>query len=226
MAPKGSCNWMGKATARAKMSTSVINQHLSLVRGCIKGFISEHIQGLIQIYDICATKYETSWDMFYDIHCFDSVTTGSCSQFQLMWLHRRSRWSPFLEWWAVCSSYMGQMFDKTCNKMINRRWDNPCAFGDQVDRSKLQITNKEKLILTSAIFSWHGSDDLQAMIEPQWSLQYRPVDVLAARPLNRYQIIDGDDDNENFANLRESSGTCSRHGNCKDKDDSEGEGDM
>jgi hypothetical protein len=36
------------------------------------------------------------------------------------------------------------MFDKTRDQMKNWRWDNPRAFGDQVDRSKLQSTSSEK----------------------------------------------------------------------------------
>jgi hypothetical protein len=43
--------------------------------------------------------------------------------------------SPLREWWAIFRSYMGQMFDKTRDQMNNWIWDNPGAFGDQVDRS-------------------------------------------------------------------------------------------
>ncbi|KAF8247116.1 hypothetical protein K440DRAFT_310592 [Wilcoxina mikolae CBS 423.85] len=51
MAPKGSRKGKGKATAGAKMPTSVINRRLSLDRDRIKGFISEHIRGLIRIWE-------------------------------------------------------------------------------------------------------------------------------------------------------------------------------
>jgi hypothetical protein len=135
MAPKGSRKGKGKATARAKMPTLVINRRLSLDRNRIKGFISEHICGLIQIYIVCGVKDERAWDLFYDIISLHPVTTRHFSQFQLMWPHRRSRSSPFREWWAAFRSYMGQMFHNTCDQMNNWRWDNPCAFGDQVDRS-------------------------------------------------------------------------------------------
>jgi len=58
MAPKGSRKGRGKATARAKMPTSVINRRLWLDQDCMKGFISEHICGLIQIYNLCGVKDE------------------------------------------------------------------------------------------------------------------------------------------------------------------------
>ena len=57
-----------------------------------------------------------------------------------MWPHRRSRSSPFQEWWVAFHSYMGQMFDKTRDQMNNWSWDIPCAFGNQVNRSNLQTT--------------------------------------------------------------------------------------
>jgi len=113
MAPKGSSKGKGEATARAKMPTSVINRRLSLDRDRIKEFISEHIRGLIRIYNVCGVKDERAWDLFYDIIFLDPVTTCHFSQFQLMWRHRRSWSSPFRERWAAFRSYMGQMFDKT-----------------------------------------------------------------------------------------------------------------
>jgi hypothetical protein len=39
---------------------------------------------------------------------------------------------------------MGQMFQKTRDEMKNLRWDNPHAFGDQVDRSNAQKTSLGK----------------------------------------------------------------------------------
>jgi len=98
MAPKGSCKEMGKATARAKMPTSVINRRLSLNRDRKKVFISEHICGLIRIYNVCGVKDERAWDLFYDIIFLDTVMTHHLSQFQLLWPQRRSRSSPFREW--------------------------------------------------------------------------------------------------------------------------------
>ena len=94
MAPTGSRKGKGNATARAKMPTSVINRHLSLDRDRIQAFISEHINGLIPIYNVCSLNNERAWDLFYDIIFLDLVTTRQFSQFQLMWPHRRSRSSP------------------------------------------------------------------------------------------------------------------------------------
>jgi hypothetical protein len=82
MALKGSSK--GKGKARAKMLTSVINRRLSLDRDHIQGFISEHICGLIQIYNVYGIKNERAWDLFYDIIFLDPVTTRYFSQFQLM----------------------------------------------------------------------------------------------------------------------------------------------
>jgi len=151
MAPKGSLKGKGKATARAKMPTSVINRHLSLDRDRIRGFILEHIRGLIWIYIVCGVKDERAWDFFNDINFLDPVTTHHISQFQLMWPHRRSRSLPFREWWVVLRSYMGHMFDKTCDQINNWRWDNPRAFGDQLDRSNPLPTAWERLNAPASI---------------------------------------------------------------------------
>jgi len=101
MAPKGSRKGKGKATARAKMPTSVKNRRLWLDQDRIKGFISEHIRGLTQIYNVSGVKDARAWDLFYDIIFLVPVATRHVSQFQLMWPHRRSRSSPFREWWAA-----------------------------------------------------------------------------------------------------------------------------
>jgi hypothetical protein len=101
MAPKGSRIEKGKATARAKMPTSVINRRLSVNRDRLKGFISDHSCGLIWIYNVCGVKDERAWDLFYDIIFLDPVTTCHFSQFQLMWPHLSSRCSLFREWWAA-----------------------------------------------------------------------------------------------------------------------------
>jgi len=164
MAPKGSSK--GKGKARAKMRISVINRRLSLDRECIQDAISEHIRGLIRIYNLCGVKDERAWDLFYGIIFLDPVTTRHFSRFQRMWPHSRSRSSPFREWWPAFRSYMGQMFDKTRNQMNNWRWDNHCAFGDQVDHSNQQTTSSGKVQRTGVLFSWYGSDDVRAKIEP------------------------------------------------------------
>jgi hypothetical protein len=179
MAPKGSRKRKRKATARAKMPTSVIDRRLSLDWVCILGFISEDIRGLIWIYNVCGVKDAWAWDLFYDIFFLDPVTTRHFSQFQLMWPHRRSRSSPFREWWAAFRSYIGQMFDKTRYQMNNWRWDNPCAPGDQVDHSNPQTTSSGKVKCTGERFSWYGSDDLRAKIQPPRYRQSKPGDFLA-----------------------------------------------
>jgi len=221
----GSRKGKGKATTRAKMPTSVINRHLSLDRDRIKGFISEHICGLIPIYNVCGIKNERAWDLFYDIIFLDPVTTRHFSQFQLMWLHRRSGSLPFREWWAAFRSYMGQMFEKTRNQMNNWRWDNPRAFWDQVNRSNPQSTSSEKVKHTGEHFSWYGSDDLRAKIEPPSCRLYKPGDFLAVRPLNWDEIIDENDDDDNWADPGAPSGVRSRPNDGNDNDDSEGEED-
>jgi len=223
MAPKGSSK--GKGKARAKMPTSVLNRRLLLDRDRINGFISEHIRGLIRIYNVCGVKDKSACDLFYDIIFFDPVTTRHFSQCQLMWPQRRSSSSPFREWWAAFRSYMGQMFDKTRDQMNNWRWDNPHAFGDQVDHSNLQTTSSKKVKRTGERFSWYGSHDLREKIEPPTCRQYKPGDFLAIRPLNWDEIIDEDDDDENWADHGSPSGGRSRPGNGNGNDNGEGEED-
>jgi hypothetical protein len=81
MAPKGSRKGKGKATARAKMPTSVINRRLSLDQDRIKEFILEYILGLIQIYNVCGVKDERTWNLVYGMIFLDPVTTRHYSQF-------------------------------------------------------------------------------------------------------------------------------------------------
>jgi hypothetical protein len=226
MAPKGSRKGKGKVTARAKMPTSVINRRLSFDRDRIKGFISEHICGLIRIFNVCGVKDERAWDLFYDIIILDPVTTCHFSQFQLMWPHRRRRSSPFREWWAAFRSYMGQIFNKTRDQMNNWRWDNPHAFGDQVDRSNPLTTSSGKVKRTGGRFSWYGRDDLRAKIEPPSYRQYKPSDFLAVKPRNWNDIIVEDDDDENWADPGAPRGGRSRPGDDNDNDDGEVEEDM
>jgi len=223
MAPKGSRN--GKGKAKAKMLTSVINRRLSLDRDCIQGFILEHIRGLTRIYNVCGVKDERAWDLFYDIIFLDPVTTRHFSQFQLMWPHRRSRSSPFSEWWAAFRSYMGQMFDKTRDQMKNWRWDNPRAFGDQVNHSNLQTTSSGKVQRTGERFSWYGNNDPTVKIEPPSCRQYKRGKFLAVRPLNWDEIIDEDDDDGNWADPGAPSSGRSHPGDGNDNDDGEGEAD-
>jgi len=223
MAPKGSSK--GKGKARAKMPTSGINRRLSLDWDRIREFISELIRELIWIYNVCGVKNERAWDLLYDIIFLDPVTTRHFSQFQLMWPHRRSRSSPFREWCAAFRSYMGQMFDKTRDQMNNWRCDNPRAFGDQVDRSNPQTTSSGKVKCTSERFSWYGSDDHRAKMEPPSCRQYTPGDFLAVRPLDWDVIIDEDDDDDNWADPGAPSGGRSRPGDGNHNDNGESEED-
>jgi len=205
------------------MPTLVINRLLSLDQDHIKGFISELIRGLVWIYNVCGVKNEMAWDLFYDIIFLDPVTTHHFSQFQLMRPHRRSRSSPFQAWWATFRSYMGQMFDKTRDQMNNGRWDNPGAFGDQVDRSNPQTTSSGKVERTCERFSWYGSDDLRAKIERPSCRQYKPDDFLAVRPLNWDVIIEEDDDDDNWAVPGGPTSGRSRPGDGNDNDEDESE---
>jgi len=120
---------------------------------------------------------------------------------------------------------MGQMFDKTRDQMNNWRWDNPRAFGDQVDRSNPQTTSSGMVKRASERFSWYGSDDLRAKIEPPNCRQYEPGDFLAIRPLNWPEMIDKADDDENWADPGLLCGGRSRPDDDNDNDDSEGEED-
>jgi hypothetical protein len=178
MAPKGSRKGKGKATARATMPTSVINNRLTLLRDRVQGFIPDHILGFIRIYNDCGIMDGGAWDLFYDIIFLDPVTTHHFSQFQLIWPQHRSRSSPFREWWAAFRSFMGQMFDKTRDQINNWRLVNPHAFGDQVDRSNPQTTSLGEVKRTGEHISWYGSDDLRAKIESQRCRQYKPGDFL------------------------------------------------
>jgi hypothetical protein len=117
------------------------------------------------------------------------------------------------------------MFDKTCDQMNNWRWDNPSVFGDQVDRSNPQTTSSGKVISTGEHFAWYGSNDLRAMIEPPSCQQFKPGDFLGVRPLNWDEIIDEDDDDENWADPGGPSGGRSRPGDDNDTDEGESEED-
>jgi hypothetical protein len=121
---------------------------------------------------------------------------------------------------------MGQMIDKTCDQMSNWRWDNPRAFRDQVDRSNPQTTRYGNVKCTGEHFSWYGSDNPTAMIEPPSCRQYKPGDFLAVRPLNWDEIIDKDDDDDNWADSGVRSGGRRRPGDGNDNDDGQSEEDI
>ena len=101
----------------------------------------------------------------------------------------------------------------------------PHAFGDQVDHFNPQTTSSGKVKRTGERFSSYGSDDLRVTIEPPCCRQYKPGDFLAVRPLNWEEIIDKDDDDENWADPGVASGGRSRSGNDNGNDDGEGEED-
>ena len=107
--------------------------------------------------------------------------------------------------------------------MNNWRWDNHRTFGDQVDRSNLQTTSSSMVKCTSERFSQYGSDYLRAKIEPPCGRQYEPGDFQAVRPLNWDEIIDEDEDDENWADPgAPSGGRCrSRDGNDNDNGECE-----
>ena len=121
---------------------------------------------------------------------------------------------------------MGQMFNKTCYQINNWRWDNPSAFGNQVDRSNQQITRSGKVKCTSKCISWYGSDDLRATIEPPSCRHNKAGDFLAVRPLNLDGMIDQDDDNKNWADPGAPSSGRSSPGDDNANDDGEGAEDM
>jgi hypothetical protein len=120
---------------------------------------------------------------------------------------------------------MRQMFDKTRDQMNNWRWENPRAFGDQVDRSNLQTTILGKVKRTGERFSWSGWDDLRAKIEPPSCRQYKPGDFLLVRPLNWDEIMDVDDDDDTCADPGAPHGGRSRAGDGNENDDGESQED-
>jgi len=72
------------------------------------------------------------------------------------------------------------------------------GFRDQVDCSNWQTTSLGNVMSTGECFSWSGSDDYRAKIEPPSCRQYKSGDFLALRPLNWDEIINEDDDDENW----------------------------
>jgi len=120
------------------------------------------------------------------------------------------------------------MFDKTHDQITNWRWDNIHAFSDQLNRSNCQTTCSGKVKHIGEHFSWYGSDDLRAKIEPPSCQQYKPGDFLAVRPLNWDVIIDKDDGDENWADPgvacrgKSCPGNGNHNTNGKDEEDTQG----
>jgi hypothetical protein len=117
---------------------------------------------------------------------------------------------------------MGQMFDKTRDQMNNWRLDNRRAFGDQVDRSNPQTASLWKVKRTCERFSWYGSDNLRAKIQPPCCRQYKSGLFVAVRPLNWDEIIDEEDDDDNWVDPGELSCGRSRPNDGNDNDHREG----
>jgi len=118
------------------------------------------------------------------------------------------------------------MFDKTRDQMNDWRWDNPRAYGDQVDHCNVQTTSPGKVERTGERFFWYGSDDLRAKIEPPSCWQYKPGNFLALRPLNWDEIIDEDDDDDNWADPGAPSGGRGCPGDGNENNDGESGEDM
>jgi len=110
--------------------------------------------------------------------------------------------------------------------MNNWRCNNPRTFGNQINCSNLQTTSSGKVKRTGEHFSWYGSDDLRAKIEPPSCRQYKPGNLLAVRPLNWDEIIDDDDNDENWADpgAPSSGRSCLSDGN--DNDNGNGKEDL
>jgi len=156
ISPEGCCNDKGKP--RLKRPTLYINWWLLLDPDSILGFIPEHIDGNIRIYNHCSIKVESAWNLFYIIIFCNPITTCHISMFQPLWRYGKSRSLPFWVWWTAFCWYMGQMFDKTQDQLNNWSRDNPSAFGDQIDRSNAQITSLAKANHTVKCSSCYGSD--------------------------------------------------------------------
>jgi hypothetical protein len=107
--------------------------------------------------------------------------------------------------------------------MNNWRWDNCWAFRDQDDSSNLETTTSGKFVSIGNRFCWYGSDDCRARIDPPSCRQYKTGDFRTVRRLNWDEIIDEDEDDENWADRRVPSGgiSCPGHGNDNDNSKSE-----
>jgi hypothetical protein len=95
-----------------------------------------------------------------------------------------------------------------------------------VKRSNLQTTNSGKAKHTGEHFSLYHCDNLRAKIETPSCWQYKPGEFMADRPLNWDEIIDENDDNENWVDIGALSGGSRRPGDGNENDNGEGEEDM
>lgn len=72
-------------------------------------------------------------------------------------------------------------------------------------------------------YSWYGSDDHRAKMDPPSSQQNKPCDFVVGKPLNWDEIIDDDPENENWVSPRALCSGWSRPGNGNDNGNGEGE---
>jgi hypothetical protein len=79
MAAVGSHEGTRKATGRAKLPTSVMNQHLLLDWDHMKEFTPEHLCELMRIYHVCSLEEERAQGLLDDIVFLNSITTCHCS---------------------------------------------------------------------------------------------------------------------------------------------------
>ena len=93
--------------------------------GYAKGFMAEHIRGLIRTYAISGMKDPGIEGLIWDIMFIDPVTMRHFAQFQEMWKHRRSRHSPYREWWKAFRDFLRDCLDKTRTQMNKYHKENP-----------------------------------------------------------------------------------------------------
>jgi hypothetical protein len=113
------------------------------------------------------------------------------------------------------------MFDKPWDQINNLSWDKPHVFGYEVHFSKPQTSSSGKFKCTGEHFSWYGSNGSRAMVEPPSCQQYKPGDFLPVRPMNCDEILDEDNDGENWAAPEAPSGLRSCRSDGNDNDHSE-----
>jgi len=194
MAPKDSRKGMGKATARAKMMTSVPNWRLSFGQNRTKGVMSDQIRvPLSELRCLQCHWWEAVEPLLWYNLCWSSHDSAHCTISADVAAPHEQEFG-FLE--VVGSLRLRYAANVYKDRDQRNDWgsDNPRAFGDEVDFSNPQITSLAKVTRTGQRFSWYGSDDLRVKIEPPSCRQYKPGDILAVKPKNLDEIIDEVDD--------------------------------
>jgi len=120
---------------------------------------------------------------------------------------------------------MWAMLHTTQDQMNNCRWDNTCAFGDQVDHCNPQKMSLGKVQPRGEHFTQYGCNDHRAKSEPPSYQQYKPGNFLAVVPQNWSERIDEDDDADKWRDPGLLRDGRSLPGDGNDNDDSEGEED-